>query len=363
MKKLYIVILFSIANYSHAFNAAAAYLYTQAEQERTPYKEYRIPEHIWLDPAELFENSRIRPAELPYELNRAHNDDTQDEIDPKLNKLLIEQSPAGIQRFINALEKNVKTHKLLLLFGEPGMGKTDLAKAISDELGRDYKMVIVKDLVNEYQNSGVQNISRTIQEARQCKIPPVVILDEIHTIVDVRRNKNRLDTDPGAALCQEIDNPKNKDIIFIATANEISHLTPPLRSRFMGHIFKIKNFDERQIALVYSHHFGPEVDQKLIKEAAKLSANFSNRDIKLVTNLARECAAKRDYKISSEDIKNAIEQLQDQNKAETEEWGPYLQKRVQSACSPRCCFALGKSNRKDCRCCLGKIKRKNEFTK
>lgn len=119
---------------------------------------------------------------------------------------------------INNKEKyerlGVKIPKNLLLHGEPGLGKTLFAKAFINSLNRN-KYIIRK---NKPDGEFVNDLNKIITEAMS-NTPSVVLLDDIDKFSN--NDDDHRNSDEFVVVQTFIDDCKDKDVFFIATANEI----------------------------------------------------------------------------------------------------------------------------------------------
>src|SRR5437763_984014 len=147
-------------------------------------------------------------------------------------------APVAVKKIIINLlyppKKRAALPKRLLLVGKPGTGKTTLAKAIAHRCGYNYYVVEAPFLLNEYKNSGPQNLLREIYPLLYSGSPVVVILDELTELTDRYKKENDSDATVAAALwilldfCAQFDN-----VFFIGTSNKDKKDLPvQLQSRF-----------------------------------------------------------------------------------------------------------------------------------
>lgn len=79
----------------------------------------------------------------------------------------------------------IKPHKGILLYGEPGNGKTLVAKAIANEVNAHFIPVSGPELVSKYHGQSEENLRNIFKEARKHQ-PTIIFFDEIDSIAQKR---------------------------------------------------------------------------------------------------------------------------------------------------------------------------------
>ena len=113
----------------------------------------------------------------------------------------------------------------VLLTGEPGNGKTNLAKGLAGELNLPFVEITRGTVASAWINETTQNIMRGINEAK-LKAPCVLLIDEIDSFLKDRDSKNSYseDGDIVNTLLTELVNLRTCGVIIVAATNHLKKL-------------------------------------------------------------------------------------------------------------------------------------------
>ncbi|GAB6078561.1 ATP-dependent zinc metalloprotease FtsH [Hydrogenobaculum acidophilum] len=207
--------------------------------------------------------------------------------------------------------------KGILFYGEPGVGKTLLAKALAGEAHVPFISVSGSDFVEMFVGVGAARMRDTFETARK-NAPCIVFIDEIDAVGRTRGAINLGGNDEREQtlnqLLVEMDGfDTSEGILIIAATNRPDILDPALLrpGRFDRQIFIPKPDVKGRYEILKVHAknkpLAKDVDLELI---ARATPGFTGADLENILNEAALLAArKRKDLITMEDLEEAIDRV------------------------------------------------------
>ncbi len=221
------------------------------------------------------------------------------------------KNPARFQRLGGKMPRGV------LLFGQPGTGKTLLARAVSGEAGVPFFSASASEFVEMFVGVGASRVRDLFDQARKAA-PAVIFIDELdavgrHRFAGIGGGHDEREQTLNQLLIELDGFEQNQGIVLIAATNRPDVIDPAL--------LRPGRFD-RQIHVPAPHLKGREeilkVHAKDIKMSAKVDLSviarrtpgFSGADLANVINEAALLAARKDKpEVEMSDLEESIERV------------------------------------------------------
>ncbi len=237
----------------------------------------------------------------------------------------MEEVKEEVKEIIEYLKDPVKFQKLggrppkgVMFYGEPGVGKTLLAKAIAGEAHVPFISVSGSDFVEMFVGVGAARV-RDLFETAKKNAPCIVFIDEIDA---VGRSRGAINLGGGHdereqtlnQLLVEMDGfDTSEGIIIIAATNRPDILDPALLrpGRFDRQIYIPRPDINGRYQILKVHakdkKLGPNVDLEIV---ARATPGFTGADLENILNEAALLAARKNKSfIEMEDIEEAIDRV------------------------------------------------------
>lgn len=255
------------------------------EQLREKLAKKKLPEHAKEVAEKELQRLEMTPSASPnygiihsyveWILDLPWNSYSKDKLDLEYARKILDEDHYGLEKVkkriieylaVLKLKKDMKA-PILCFYGPPGVGKTSLGKSIARALNREFERFSLGGIRDEAEIRGHRRTyigalpGRIIRAMKKAgKGNPVIMLDEIDKVGSDYRG------DPTSALLEVLDPEQNDSfsdnyleleydlskVLFIATANSLDTIPPPMRDRM--EIINISGYtleEKTQIAKKY----------------------------------------------------------------------------------------------------------------
>ena len=227
---------------------------------------------------------------LPWENSSQDSDDIENAAK------ILDENHYGMKKVKESILETLAVRKvshdadapIICLVGPPGTGKTSIARSVAQSLNKEYVRICLGGVKDEAEIRGHRRTyvgampGRIIDGLRKAKVKnPLMLLDEIDKV------SNDYRSDTSSALLEVLDGEQNShfvdhyidmpvdlsEILFIATANDLSEVSRPLLDRM--EIIEVSSYTKNEKLHIAKEHL---VAKQLKKNGlTKKSVRFTDK--------------------------------------------------------------------------------------
>lgn len=234
-----------------------------------------------------------------------------------------ESAKQDLTEIVDFLKNPKKYEKLgakiprgVLLAGDPGTGKTLMARAVAGEANVPFFSISGSEFAEMFVGVGASRVRDLFSKAKK-NAPSIIFIDEIDAVAhkrDARGGAGREDEQTLNQILVEMDGFDNDSgVIVIAATNRVDMLDKALLrpGRFDRHVNVTLPERKDRLEILKVHFKGKPVEVSVDLEAlAKKTAGSSGADLANIANESAITAAREGHKaISNADLTEAFERI------------------------------------------------------
>ena len=234
-----------------------------------------------------------------------------------------EAAKQDLSEIVDFLKNPKKYEKLgakiprgVLLAGDPGTGKTLMARAVAGEANVPFFSISGSEFAEMFVGVGASRVRDLFSKAKK-NAPSIIFIDEIDAVAhkrDARGGAGREDEQTLNQILVEMDGFDNDSgVIVIAATNRVDMLDKALLrpGRFDRHVNVTLPERKDRVEILKVHFKNKPVDEKVSIDAlAAKTAGSSGADLANIANEAAITAARLGHdKITNKDVTEAFERI------------------------------------------------------
>ena len=234
-----------------------------------------------------------------------------------------ESAKQDLTEIVDFLKSPKKYEKLgakiprgVLLAGDPGTGKTLMARAVAGEADVPFFSISGSEFAEMFVGVGASRVRDLFSRAKK-NAPSIIFIDEIDAVAhkrDARGGAGREDEQTLNQILVEMDGFDNDSgVIVMAATNRVDMLDKALLrpGRFDRHVNVTLPERKDRLEILKVHFKGKPVEENVdLESLAKKTAGSSGADLANIANEAAITAAREGHKaISNKDLTEAFERV------------------------------------------------------
>jgi len=222
----------------------------------------------------------------------------------------------------------IQPPKGVLLYGEPGTGKTLLAKAVAASTNSTFIEVVGSELVQKFIGEGAKLVKEIFELARK-KAPAIIFIDELDALaakrIEVGTSGEREVNRTFMQMLAEIDGFKPLDNVKVIGATNRKDILDPAVIR-PGRLDRLIHIPlpnkESRLEIFKIHSKNMSFDKKLnLESLISRMEGFSGAEIKAVCTEAGYFAIRSNRTfVTKEDFLKAVDKVRQEEKLEGEDY-------------------------------------------